>query len=150
MQEEQNLFGVPNLHEKANTVLLILDRRDDPVTPLLNQWTYQAMVQELIGLDNNRVDLRKSPGVKSEAKELVLSILHDPFFEENLYSNFGDLGLSIKKYVEQYQEQTKSNARIETIEEMQKFVDAYPEFRKLSGNVSKHVTLVHELSRIVA
>lgn len=32
---------------------------------------------------------------------------------------------------------------------MQKFVDSYPEFRKLSGNVSKHVAVVHELSRIV-
>ena len=56
----------------------------------------------------------------------------------------------MKRFVQQYQEQTKSNAKIETIEEMQKFVDAYPEFRKLSGNVSKHVTLVHELSRLVA
>lgn len=32
---------------------------------------------------------------------------------------------------------------------MQRFVDQYPEFRRLSGNVSKHVTVVSELSRIV-
>ena len=35
----------------------MLDRRDDPVTPLLTQWTYQAMVHELLCLYNNRVDL---------------------------------------------------------------------------------------------
>ena len=70
--------------------------------------------------------------------------------KENLYSNFGDLGMNVKGYVEQYQVQTKSNAKIESIEEMQNFVDQYPEFRKLSGNVSKHVSVVHELSRIVA
>ena len=40
----------------------IVDRRDDPVTPLLNQWTYQAMVHELIGIRNNRVDLSRVPG----------------------------------------------------------------------------------------
>ena len=31
-------------------VLLVLDRRDDPVTPLLSQWTYQAMLHEGAGL----------------------------------------------------------------------------------------------------
>ena len=27
-------------------LLKVLDRSDDPLTPLLNQWTYQAMVHE--------------------------------------------------------------------------------------------------------
>ena len=96
-------------------LLLILDRRDDPVTPLLNQvsyltfleafhcelfqrfsvikglhrgfarilmtirvsfyfqWTYQAMVHELIGVRNNRVDLSRCPGI---TKELQVNYLH--------------------------------------------------------------------------
>lgn len=33
---------------------------------------------------------------------------------------------------------------------MKRFVEEYPEFRKLGGNVSKHVALVGELSRLVA
>jgi hypothetical protein len=38
-------------------VLLVVDRADDLLTPLLNQWTYQAMIHELLGdgLQNNRV-----------------------------------------------------------------------------------------------
>ena len=32
---------------------------------------------------------------------------------------------------------------------MAKFVDNYPEYKKMQGNVSKHVTLVTEMSRIV-
>ena len=40
-------------------VLLILDRKDDPVTPLLTQWTYQAMVHELIGIQDNKLKLNK-------------------------------------------------------------------------------------------
>jgi hypothetical protein len=38
-------------------LLLVLDRRNDPVTPLLSQWTYQAMVHELMGINNGRVSL---------------------------------------------------------------------------------------------
>ena len=33
---------------------------------------------------------------------------------------------------------------------MKRFVEEYPEFKKLGGNVSKHVALVGELSRLVS
>jgi hypothetical protein len=66
-----------------------------------------------------------------------------------MYLNFGDLGANVKNYVDLYQQKTKSNANIESIADMKRFVEDYPEFRRLSGNVSKHVTLISELSRRV-
>ncbi len=147
MTQEEQLFEF----RKSDTppILLLLDRRDDPITPLLTQWTYQAMVHELLGISNGRVDLSDVPDIRSELKEIVLSQDQDPFFKTNMYLDFGDLGGTIKNYVEQYQAKTKSNASIESIADMKRFVENYPEFRKLSGNVSKHVTLVGELSRRV-
>lgn len=38
---------------------------------------------------------------------------------------------------------------LSSAEDMAKFVDNYPEYRKMHGNVSKHVTLVTEMSKIV-
>jgi vacuolar protein sorting-associated protein 45 len=32
---------------------------------------------------------------------------------------------------------------------MKRFVENYPEFRKMAGNVSKHVTIMGELSRLM-
>lgn len=55
----------------SRPVLLILDRRDDPVTPLLSQWTYQAMVHELLGLNDNRVVLKGAPGVRKDLEEVI-------------------------------------------------------------------------------
>lgn len=49
-------------------LLLILDRRNDPVTPLLSQWTYQAMVHELLGITNGRVSMEDAPDVREEMK----------------------------------------------------------------------------------
>ncbi|KAK4044037.1 Sec1-like protein [Parachaetomium inaequale] len=145
--QEDQLFDF----RKVDTppVLLILDRREDPITPLLMQWTYQAMVHHLLGINNGRVDLSDVPDIRPELKEIVLSQDQDPFFKKNMYLNFGDLGSNIKDYVEQYQSKTKNNADIESIADMKRFIEEYPEFRKLSGNVSKHVALVSELSRRV-
>lgn len=61
-------------------LLLILDRKDDPVTPLLNQWTYQAMVHELLTINNNRVDLSAVDGAPIDMKEVVLSTEQDEFY----------------------------------------------------------------------
>ena len=53
----------------ASPLLLVLDRREDPLTPLLSQWTYQAMVHELLpgGIKNNTVDMH---GVRGISKDL--------------------------------------------------------------------------------
>ncbi|PHH84412.1 hypothetical protein CDD83_1976 [Cordyceps sp. RAO-2017] len=148
MAQEEHLFDFRTVDTPP--VLLIVDRREDPVTPLLTQWTYQAMVHHLLGIQNGRVDLSEVPDIRSELREITLSSDQDHFFKKNMFLNFGDLGGTIKEYVEQYQSKTKTNADIETISDMKRFIEEYPEFRKLSGNVSKHVTLVSELSRRVA
>ena len=117
-------------------LLLVVDRLDDPVTPLLSQWTYQArpsfflpprvpphaacphahlraptaarkaglawtwkshctlarqaMVHELLGISNNRVDLRSVGNkIAKENQELVLSAEQDAFFHSQMYSNYG-------------------------------------------------------------
>ncbi|KAF2170810.1 hypothetical protein M409DRAFT_51065 [Zasmidium cellare ATCC 36951] len=145
--QEEQLFDF----RKPDTppILLIVDRRDDPVTPLLTQWTYQAMVHELLGIDNGRVNLSDVPEVRPEFKEIVLSQDQDPFFAKNMFLNFGDLGQNAKEYVEQFASKQASGQKLDSIEDMKKFVEEYPEFRRLSGNVTKHVTLVTELSRRV-
>ena len=131
-------------------LLLILDRRDDPITPLLNQWTYQAMVHELLGIKNNRVDLSKAPGISRELHEVVMSSEQDDFYRENMYLNFGEIGANIKVLAEEFQVKQKDNKKIESIADMKAFVENYPEFKKLSGTVMKHVAVISELSRIVA
>lgn len=40
-QQESGLFDFRRM--EVSPLLLVIDRRDDPVTPLLNQWTYQVL-----------------------------------------------------------------------------------------------------------
>lgn len=129
-------------------ILLLLDRKDDPVTPLLQQWTYQAMVHELLTIDNNRVDASHFH-TKQDPPQLVLSAEQDTFYRDNMFVNFGDLGVNIKALVDEYQTKTKSNQNIQSIEDIKRFIESFPEFQKIAGNVSKHVAIVSELSRLI-
>ncbi len=61
----------------------------------------------------------------------------------------GDLGVAIKGMVDEFQSASKSNQNIQSIADMQRFIENYPEFRAKSGNVSKHVTLMGEMGRII-
>lgn len=79
----------------------------------------------------------------------MISQDQDPFFAKNMFLNFGDLGQNAKDYVEQFASKQASGQKLDSIEDMKRFVEDYPEFRRLSGNVTKHVTLVTELSRRV-
>src|ERR1700731_2080277 len=85
-------------------------------------------------------------------QEITLTTSTDPFFQAHYLETFGDLGTSLKDYVQSYQSRSiaHSPSAISSIADMKKFVEEYPEFRKLGGNVSKTVALVSELSRLVA
>ncbi|XP_042877132.1 vacuolar protein sorting-associated protein 45-like [Penaeus japonicus] len=138
-----------NVDTEGNSLLLILDRRDDPVTPLLHQWTYEAMVHELLGVNNGRVNLAHVPGVSDDLKEVVMSPTQDDFYARSMYLNYGEIGQTIKDLMEDYQKKLSKQQKVESINDMKHFVESYPQFKKMSGTVSKHVTVVGELSRLV-
>ncbi|KAG2388737.1 hypothetical protein C9374_000176 [Naegleria lovaniensis] len=133
-------------HAKAPPppILLILDRRDDPITPLLTQWTYQAMIHELLGLQNNVVTF------PSDKREEVISSQYDEFFANNMYENWGDLCKNVKKVVDRYQENHNMKENIQSIEDLAKFMHNFPVFKKQQQEVEKHVSIVTELRSIVA
>eukprot|EP01041_Mallomonas_annulata_P010076 gene10076-20996_t len=137
-----------DFRRQEGPLLLILDRRDDPITPLLTQWTYQAMVHEILGLTNNRVSLEGAPNIRKDLEQVVLSVTSDDFFAKNRYANFGDLGTAVKQLLDGYQKNAKMNENINSIEDMKRFMDNYPAFRSQSLNVSKHVAIMGELARL--
>jgi vacuolar protein sorting-associated protein 45 len=45
----------------------------------------------------------------------VLSSEQDTFFKANMFENFGDLGMNIKRMVDEFQQKAKSNQNIQTL-----------------------------------
>ena len=63
----------------------------------------------------------------------MLSGSQDEFYTANLYSNFGEIGQTIKALMEDFQTRAKSHQAIESIADMKNFVENYPQFKKMSG-----------------
>ena len=129
--------------------MLILDRREDPVTPLLNQWTYQAMIHEILEIKNNRVDLKHIENLEEEMKEVVLSSEDDRFYRKIMYKNFGEVAEDIHNLVQDFLKNKQSQAQFKSIEDMQRIIDNFPEFKKGERNTSKHFHILEELRKIV-
>jgi vacuolar protein sorting-associated protein 45 len=147
-QRELFDFGSRNTGESA-PLLLILDRKDDPVTPLLSQWTYQAMLHEILGSRDNRVSLRHVVGLRPELAEAVLSPLQDAFYAKNMYANFGDVGMAIKSLVDAVSAEGRQARDFQSLDDMASFVENLPEMSHQQGVTAKHVALMTELSHAV-
>lgn len=151
--EERALFSFGSPPGEPPPLLLILDRRDDPATPLLLPWTYQAMAHELVGLDCNRARLPPPPGSSGAAAaqptDLVLSGRQDPFFAAHAASNFGDAGTAVRGLVDEFARSRAGAASLATIADMQAAVEGYGELSAAQAAAAKHVGLLGELARVV-
>lgn len=50
-----------------------------------------------------------------------------------MYMNFGDIGQNIKGLMNDYQRKTQTHQQLESINDMKRFIEQYPQFKKISG-----------------
>ncbi|VVC43830.1 Hypothetical protein CINCED_3A017831 [Cinara cedri] len=145
--KEENLFNLKQ--GDIQPQLLILDRREDPVSPLLMPWSYQAMVHELLTINNNQVDLSHIEDIKPDLQKLLLCAEQDDLYKQNMYKNFGEIGEIMKSLIDDFKSKAKDHQKLDTISDMKAFVENYPQFKKMSGTVAKHVVIMEQLSNFI-
>ena len=79
----------------------------------------------------------------------MVSCHQDPFYNNNMFINFGELAQNIKDFIDEMSLARQKSIKIESLDDMQRALDALPELKKMSGNVQKHVTLTTEISRLI-
>ena len=139
-QDQRELYDFGS--HRDGPLLLLLDRMQDPVTPLLSQWTYQAMMHEILGMKDNIVH-------SSEGEGYVVSSLHDEFFRKNMYLNFGDVGMAVKNLVDTVSADHKNVRAFDSIDDIAEFVERLPDATQQQGITAKHVSIMSSLSREV-
>jgi hypothetical protein len=75
-------YGSPGHTDRDRGVLLITDRTLDPLTPLMHDYTYQAMVNDLLPVQEQKISFKTDThGGKQEVKEALLNENDDLWVE---------------------------------------------------------------------
>jgi len=107
------------------------------------------MIHEILDIKNNRVDLKHVENMADDLKEVVLSSDEDNFYKKIMYKNFGEVAEDIHNLVQEFLTNKQSQAQFTSIEDMQRIIDNFPEFKKSERNTSKHFHILEELRKIV-
>mmetsp|Transcript_19141 Transcript_19141/g.24630 ORF Transcript_19141/g.24630 Transcript_19141/m.24630 type:complete len:678 (-) Transcript_19141:670-2703(-) len=132
-------------------VLLLLDRADDCLTPLMHDFTYQSMVHDLLKMDGDRITFQMEAADdanETEAKDVLLDERDKLWVElrgkhiaaviETLSSRIRDIMSS----------NTGSNLSggggNMSLSQMASALKALPEYREVMSKLSQHMHLSHE------
>ncbi|KAK1932646.1 Sec1 family protein [Babesia divergens] len=133
-----NSEAILKAYSKFNTIdrlgccLLIYDRKFDCITPLMNQWTYQAMIHELLPMTRN--------SLKIGNEEFVLNPDFDDFYGQHLFNEFTDVESALTELIRDGKKQFSDAVNI---------LQNLPQQTKMCNETKRHVTILHELSKLI-
>ena len=135
-----------NFDEKNEpSLLLILDRMSDPLTPLLHPWFYSGAVHELFGLKNNLVS------IPSRNEPIVFDERHDTFIRDYGCSFLADVGPAVAQRTSEAKRLNQSaKQQIRTPEQIADVVHAASQFQEQFRMVGNHLAIVDAINAQVS
>ncbi|KAG0576062.1 hypothetical protein KC19_5G052300 [Ceratodon purpureus] len=154
MKHRNSLIDFPN---SETCELVIVDRTIDPVAPIIHEWTYDALCNDILDIDGKKYsyEVTTSSG-KKEHKEVLLAD-HDPIWLEMRDLHIADASLRIREKMQQFGTKNKA-AQIRlgakegqeiSTKDMQKLVQALPQFQDQIDKLSLHIHIATTINEKV-
>uniref|UniRef100_A0A0D6QYN7 SNARE-interacting protein KEULE n=1 Tax=Araucaria cunninghamii TaxID=56994 RepID=A0A0D6QYN7_ARACU len=148
---------VPNYPQEETCDLLIVDRSIDQIAPVIHEWTYDAMCHDLLNMEGNKYvyEITTQTG-KKERKEVLLDE-HDPVWFELRDLHFGEASVRLADKMSNFGSRNKAaqirlglrdGAELST-RDMQKMVQALPQYSDQLDKLSLHVDIAAKLNQII-
>ncbi|PON58678.1 Sec1-like protein [Trema orientale] len=149
---------VPNFPQTETCDLLILDRSIDQIAPVIHEWTYDAMCHDLLEMDGNKYvfEAPSKTGGPPERKEVILED-HDSIWLELRHAHIADASERLhdkmtnfvsKNKAAQIQQSGRDGSEIST-RDLQKMVQALPQYTEQVDKISQHVEIAGKINRII-
>jgi syntaxin-binding protein 1 len=136
--------------DRDRATLLLLDRKDDCLSPLIHEFTYQALVNDLLPIDNDLITIDMEASTKDNSaktvKQDVLLNENDSLWVELRSKHIADVGQILSNRIREMinsdtSQVTHREKGTMTVAEMSKALQALPEYREVMSKLSEHLRL---------
>ncbi len=144
--------------------LIVIDREVDYATPMLTQLTYEGLIDEVVGIQNNQADVDSSiVGVAPQAapgsskavgtapaqakKRKILLDSSDKLYAQLRDTNFAIVGSLLNKVARRLQTDYDSRHGTKTTAELRDFVNKLPGYQAEQQSLKIHTGLAEEIMK---
>ncbi|KAI8325467.1 Sec1-like protein [Martensiomyces pterosporus] len=150
---EKRKLGKKDGHPPAlsPSVVIILDRSIDLYAPFIHEFTYQAMVSDLVDLQDGEkyvFDIETKSGERRKV-EAELTERADPLWEKLRHMHIAEATQALtdkfNKLIEEHVGITAIQEKSKTLSlsEMRRVLSEIPEFKKLQASYSSHISIAN-------
>ncbi|KAJ8555659.1 hypothetical protein K7X08_013155 [Anisodus acutangulus] len=149
---------LPHFPQTETCELLIVDRSVDQIAPIIHEWTYDAMCHDMLNMDGNKYvhEVPGKAGGPPEKKDVLLED-HDPIWLELRHAHIADASERLhekmtnfvsKNKAAQMHQGSRDGGQLST-RDLQKMVQALPQYSEQIEKLSLHVDIAGKLNRII-
>ncbi|KAK3942698.1 Sec1-like protein [Diplogelasinospora grovesii] len=149
----------------ATESVIIIDREVDFVTPLLTQLTYEGLIDEVFGIENNQTDVDSTivgaaapsssaqgtsaaPASNGPSRKRKIQLdSSDKLFGQLRDANFAIVGSLLNKVARRLQSDYESRHSSKTTAELKKFVEKLPGYQAEQQSLKIHTGLAEEIMK---
>jgi vacuolar protein sorting-associated protein 33A len=142
--------------------LIIIDREVDFGTPLLTQLTYEGLIDEFVGIQNNQADVDSSivgpaaqpaaaaataPPSKPGLKRKIQLDSSDQLFSQLRDTNFAIVGDILNKVARRLESDYETRHSAQSTAELREFVNRLPAYQQEHQSLKVHTNLAEDIMR---
>lgn len=145
-------YGDEGHQDRDRGQLLLLDRSFDPLSPLMHEYTYQAMVEDLLPVrDGGIISYSTETASNGRVEKEVILNDSDEFWVEQKYSHIARVIEVVREKMNDIIQNNAGAARLEkksgqdmSITEMAEAVKQLPEYRQTISKLNQHVRIAQQ------